>query len=154
MTNPTLPARDDFVIRKVLILAVIVLSAALAVGLAQTGTGTYLLRKAGLSAAPAGYTSLAFADPQSLPTRLPHARSQVKTSFAVSNTSAGPRSYHWSIVLDHGRALASGDVSVPAGGSATVTRTVTVACASGQARITVRLAAPAESIDFRAACSR
>jgi hypothetical protein len=153
MTDLTSPRRANPVAGKVLILMVIVLCAALAIGLAQTSAGGYLLREAGLSARPAGFTSLAFADPQSLPARLP---SSVRTSFTVTNTSGDPHSYQWSISMDHAghtTPLAAGQVSVPAGGSTTVTRTVTASCANGQARMTVRLAAPAESIDFWAACS-
>lgn len=155
MTSSPLPGPETSAVRRILVLTLLVLSAALAAGLAQTSAGTLLLRKAGLSAAPASYTSLAFTDPRSLPARLARARSQVPISFAVGNNSAGPRSYHWTIAADragHLTSLAAGDVRVPAGGSATVTRTVTARCAGGQARITVALAAPAESVDFQAAC--
>jgi hypothetical protein len=156
MADSTLPRRESFVAGKVLVLTLIVLAVALAAGLAQTSAGTFLLRKAGLAAVPASYTSLAFTAPQSLPARLAHARSLVRISFAVGNASAGPRSYHWTIAADHaGHAtwLAAGDVRVPAHGRTAVTRTVTVRCAQGQVRITAGLATPAESVDFQAACS-
>jgi hypothetical protein len=155
MADSALPGRESPVAGKVLGLTLIVLAVALAAGLAQTSAGTFLLRKAGLVAAPAGYTSLAFTDPQSLPTRLAQARSQVRISFTVGNASADPRSYYWTIAADragHATSLAAGDVRVPAHGSTAVTRTVTARCAGGQVRITARLAAPAESVDFQAAC--
>jgi hypothetical protein len=156
MAHAALPSRAGFVTRKDLILVTIVAAAALAAGLAQTSAGQSVLRRAGLAQHPASYTSLAFADPQSLPTRLSAAPTRVSVPFAVTNTSAGLRSYHWSIVLDRaGRTdpLAAGEVAVPAGDRAAVAATVTASCAAGQARMTVRLTAPAEAIDFWLACS-
>ena len=125
-------------------------------GLAQTSPGHSLLREVGLSAEPATYTALAFTNPQSLPSHLPAAPAQVAVSFAVSNVSPDPHSYSWSIVLEAAgqtSRVAAGEVGVPAHGHATVTRTVTASCPGGQAVMAVRLAAPAESIDFQAACS-
>jgi hypothetical protein len=148
--------RVDFVPVKGLVLAVIVAAAALAAGLAQTSAGHSLLQAAGLYAEPANYTSLAFTDPQSLPTHLSPAATRVNVSFTVSNASANSRTYSWSMVLDragHTNRLAAGVVRVPAGDRATVSRTVGASCAGGQARMTVELTAPAESIDFLAACS-
>ncbi|MGO9780195.1 MAG: hypothetical protein ACLPQY_10585 [Streptosporangiaceae bacterium] len=127
-----------------------------AVGLAQTSPGHSLLREVGLYAEPATYTALAFTNPQSLPSHLPAAPAQVAMSFGVGNASPGPQRYSWSIVLEAAgqtSRLAAGDVGVPAHGHATVTRTVTASCPGGKAVIAVRLAAPAESIDFQAACS-
>ncbi len=126
------------------------------VGLAQTSPGHSLLREVGLYAEPATYTALAFTNPQSLPAHLPAAPAQVAMSFAVSNASPDPHSYSWSIVLEAAgqtSRLAAGEVGVPAHGHATVTRTVTASCPGGKAVMSVRLAAPAESIDFQAACS-
>ncbi len=127
-----------------------------AVGLAQTSPGHSLLREVGLYAEPATYTALAFTDPQSLPSHLPAAPAPVAVSFAVSNVSPDPHSYSWSIVLEAAgqtSRVAAGEVGVPAHGHATVTRTVTASCPGGQAVMAVRLVAPAESIDFQAACS-
>ena len=126
------------------------------VGLAQTSPGHSLLREVGLYAEPATYTALAFTNPQSLPSHLSAAPAQVAVSFAVSNVSPDPHRYSWSIVLEAAgqtSRVAAGEVGVPAHGHATVTRTVTASCPGGQAVMAVRLAAPAESIDFRAACS-
>ena len=148
--------RVDFVPVKGLILAVIVAAAALAAGLAQTSAGHSLLQAAGLYEEPASYTSLAFTYPQSLPTHLSAAATRVNVSFTVSNASADSRTYHWSMVLDrsgHTHRLAAGLVRVPAGDHATVSRAVRASCPGGQARMTVELTAPAESIYFLAACS-
>jgi hypothetical protein len=156
MAHAALPPRAGFVTRKDLILLIIVAAAALAAGLAQTSTGHFLLKQAGLYAAPASYTSLAFIDPQSLPTHLSPAPTRVSVPFAVTNTSADSRSYQWSIVLERGGRsyrLAVGEVRVPAGDRGTVAGTVTASCATGQARMTVQVAAPAESIDFWLACA-
>jgi hypothetical protein len=156
MAHAVLPPRAGFVTRKDLILVTMVAAAALAAGLAQTSAGRALLGRAGLYDTPASYTSLAFTDPQALPAHLSPAPARVSVPFAVTNTSAGPRSYLWSIVLDRaGRSypLAAGEVRVPAGARATVAGAVTASCAAGQARLTVQVAAPAESIDFWLACS-
>jgi hypothetical protein len=156
MAHAALPPRAGFLTRKDLILVTMVAGAALAAGLAQTSAGHRLLGQAGLYEQPASYTTLAFIDPQSLPTQLSAAPTRVSVPFAVTNTSGGPRSYHWSIVLDragHSSRLAAGEVRVPAGDRGTVAGTVTASCATGQARMTVQIAAPAESIDLRLACS-
>lgn len=157
MINASLPRRANFASGKNFIIwAAIIAAVTLAVGLAQTGIGHSLLRRAGLYEAPTSYTSLAFADPQSLPMHLSSAPTKVKMSFALSNTSTGLRSYHWSIMLERARRnyrLAAGEVSVPAGENMTVARTVTASCASGRALMMVQVATPAESIDFWVTCS-
>jgi hypothetical protein len=157
MAHAALPPRAGFVTRKDLILVTIVAAAALAAGLAQTSAGHFLLGQAGLDEKPASYTAIAFTDPRSLPAHLSAAPARVSAPFAVTNTSAGPRSYHWSITLDragHSYRLAAGQVEVPAGDRRTVAGTVTASCPSGPARLTVQVAAPAESIDFWLACPR
>ena len=156
MAHAALPSRAGFVTRKDLILVTIVAVAALAAGLAQTNAGRSLLGAAGLYEKPASYTALAFTDPQSLPAHLEAAPTRVTVRFAVTNASAGPRSYHWSIVLEragHLYRLAAGEVRVPAGQRDTVAGTVTASCATGQARLSVQVAAPAESIDLWLACA-
>jgi hypothetical protein len=148
-------AHVGFVTGKDLVLAAMVAVAALAAGLAQTSAGHSVLRQAGLYEEPASYTSLAFADPQSLPAYLSPVPTQVSVPFVVTNTSERPRSYHWSIALERaGRTedLAAGEVQVQAEDSATVTTTVGAECAEGQARMTVQIGAPAESVDFWLAC--
>lgn len=129
---------------------------ALAAGLAQTNVGHPLLRGAGLYEEPESYTALAFTSPQSLPTRLSSHPTSVRMSFAISNASADPRSYHWSIELKrtgHAYRLATGEVEVPAGNRVSVAKIVKASCVDGQARMTVQVAAPTESIDFLMACS-
>jgi hypothetical protein len=157
MAHAALPPRAGFVTRKDLILVTLAAAAALAAGLAQTSAGHWMLGQAGLYQEPASYTSLAFSDPPSLPAHLSATRTRVSAPFTVTNTSPGPRAYHWSMMLDHAGheyRLAAGEVRVPAGGRATVAGTVTASCATGQARLTVHVADPAESIDFWLACSR
>lgn len=141
---------------KGLMVAALVAAAGLALALAQTSAGHALLRSAGLYEGPAGYTSLAFTDPQSLPSQLIAVPARVSVSFGISNSSADPRSYHWSVVLQRtgrSRRLAAGQVEVPAGESAVVAPTVTASCSAGQARMSVQLAAPDESVAFWMACS-
>ncbi len=148
-----LPPRAGFRRVKGLMVAAV---AGLALALAQTSAGHALLRSAGLDQPPASYTSLAFTSPQSLPAYLAAVPTRVSISFTVSNSSADPRSYHWSVELQRaGRPnrLAAGEVAVQAGERATVARTVTASCSAGQARMSVQLAAPAESIAFWLACS-
>lgn len=130
--------------------------AVLTLGLAQTGAGRSLLRAAGLSQGPETYASLAFSDPQSLPASLPAAGTEVPISFVISNPSANSQRYQWSVVLEksgHVARLASGVAQVPARGHATVSRRVTASCSGGRASMTVRLANPAESVDFWTACA-
>jgi hypothetical protein len=151
-----LPPRHGLRPARGLLAAVMVVVAGLALALAQTSPGHALLRSAGLDQPPASYTSLAFTSPQSLPAYLAAVPTPVTISFTVSNSSADPRSYHWSVVVQRaGRAnrLSAGEVAVQAGERATVARTVTASCSAGQARMSVQLAAPAESIAFWLACS-
>lgn len=157
MVHAKLSRRADFVRVKSLITWVAIVAAvALAAGLAQTSVGHSLLRGAGLYDEPESYTSLAFTNPQSLPTRLSSRPTRVRMSFAISNASADPRSYRWSIELKrtgHIYRLATGKVEVPGGNRAPVARIVKASCVEKQARITVKIAEPVESIDFLMACS-
>lgn len=126
-------------------------------GIAQTGYGRTVLRTVGLSPPSGSYTALSFANPQELPTRLRSKVSQVQVSFAIRNASnsSASRVYNWVILLSHsGRSLtaAAGQVMVPFGAVRTVNKTVRTSCAKGQLQLTVRLANPAEHIDFWTAC--
>jgi hypothetical protein len=128
----------------------------LVLGLAQTSAGRSVLQAAGLYRGPAAYTSLAFSNSQSLPASLPATGTKLAVSFVISNVSTSPRRYQWSVLLNqrgHTSRLAVGGTQVPANGRATVSRRVTVSCSSGQARLVVKLADPAESVDFWAACA-
>jgi hypothetical protein len=151
-----LPPRRGLRPARSLITAATVTAAGLALALAQTSPGHALLRKAGLYEEPASYTSLAFTNPQSLPAQLSPVPSRVSVSFGISNSSADPHSYHWSVLLHRAgqvKHLAAGEAEVPAGESTTVAPVVTAACSAGQAQVSVQLAAPAESIAFWLACS-
>lgn len=128
---------------------------AMLVALAQTPPGHSLMRLTGLATAPAQYTSLYFTDPGGLPASVPAGHVGLKVSFAVHNAAQSAGSYQWTITLQHGSKTdpaATGTVSVPAGGTATESTPVSTLCRSGTLEVTVRLAAPAESIHFKAAC--
>jgi hypothetical protein len=157
MVHATVSGRADFVRVKSLITWVAIVAAGtLVAGIAQTSVGHSLLREAGLYEGPESYTALAFTSPQSLPTRLSSHPTDVRISFAISNASADPRSYRWSIELKRTgdiHRVATGKVEVPAGNRASVARIVKASCVGGQTRITVQVAAPAEAIDFLMACS-
>jgi len=129
--------------------------AAAAAGLAQTPAGQTMIRKAGLDPAPAGFTALAFTSPRSLPASLRSRKPAVPVSFLIRDVSGSPRQYQWQILLVRRRRslrMASGTVAIPAGHTATIGRTVPASCVGRQVELEVRLVAPAEAIDFRAAC--
>jgi hypothetical protein len=151
-----LPPRPGLRPARGLITAAVVAAAGLALALAQTSPGHALLQKAGLYEEPAGYTSLAFTNPQALPAQLSPVPGRVSVSFGISNSSADPQSYHWSVLLHRAgqvKRLAAGEVEVPAGESTTVAPMVTAACSAGQVQLSVQLAAPAESIAFWLTCT-
>jgi hypothetical protein len=157
MVHTIVSRRADFIrVKSLITWLAIVAAVALAAGLAQTNVGHYLLRAVGLYEEPESYTSLAFTNPQSLPTRLSSRPTRVRMSFAISNASADPRSYHWSIELKrtgHIYRLATGEVEVLADDRTSIARIVKASCKEGQARMTVQVAAPVESIDFLMACT-
>lgn len=123
-------------------------------GVAQTSSGQGLLRDMGLSQAPS-FTELAFTHPQNLPTQLRSKHASINVSFGIQNVSGSSRTYRWSIMT-----LASGQkhprtagvVRLPAQGHATVDKDLALSCVQGQLQVVVRLASPAESIDFWVAC--
>lgn len=134
-----------------LALAAVVLVTA---GIAQTGAGQALLRQAGVIASAPGYTELAFARLQALPAQ---AASQAKfnVSFVINNVTSVTHDYQWSLWLvnnGHTHYMGKGDTPLEAGHGATVTHAVVMTCSAGRARIVVRLASPAESIDFWSKC--
>lgn len=125
------------------------------VSLAQTSQGHTLLADAGLYETPAVYTELAFSQPTALPTTLKEPGGDVTVSFGIHNVSATVRAYEWSIVVVHdgkSQVKASGTAPVPSQGRTSIARSVVAACASGQTQVVVRLAAPAESINFWMTC--
>jgi hypothetical protein len=141
---------------KASIAVAIVAVLALALSLAQTAAGRSVLQAAGLYRGPSAYTSLAFSNPQSLPASLPATGTERAVSFVISNVSTSPHRYQWSVFLNqrgHASRLAAGGTQVPADGHAAVSRRVTVSCSGGRARLVVKLADPAESVDFWTACT-
>jgi hypothetical protein len=132
-------------------------------GLAQTSRGHTLLSDVGLYKVPASYTELAFTDSGALPDQLisakgakGQARGQVPVSFSVRNVSGSSRAYQWSIAVIVGgksQLKAAGTVGVPAQGKATVAKSVAAVCGKAPSlQVAVRLASPAESIDFWVSC--
>jgi hypothetical protein len=125
-------------------------------GIAQTSLGRALARQAGLLQEPAGYTSLSFLRPQSLPDQLTSRRASIDVSFVIHNAAATANYYQWSVFLTqtgHTRRVSSSSLRVGPGHEATINRSVSVDCARGQLHIVVKLAHPAESIDAWALCS-
>jgi hypothetical protein len=125
------------------------------VTVAQTPPGHSLLRLTGLVQSPAAYSALYFTDPGGLPATLPSGHVALNVSFAVHNASASANSYRWAVQLVQGtraHLAASGTTAIPAGGTKAENRAVSTVCPSGVLEVVVRLAAPAESIHFRAAC--
>jgi hypothetical protein len=123
--------------------------------LAQTAQGHVLLADVGLYEKPATYTELAFSQPTALQNALNEPGGDVQVSFGIHNVSGDAQSYQWSVaVVDSGKSQvkASGTAQVPGQGRTSVDRSVAVACPSGQTEVTVRLAAPAESISFWLKC--
>jgi hypothetical protein len=130
-----------------------------AVSLAQTPAGHMVLRRAGLDTTPPPYTALSFAQPQSLPARLPTPRTSVHVPFTIHNESSGTRSYQWSLKASRvgraGRLTArsvSGTSTLAPGATVTMDPALPLVCHGGQIRITIRLASPAESIHFLSRC--
>jgi hypothetical protein len=114
-----------------------------------------LLRDAGLYETPATYTELAFSQSAALPSTLAEPSGNVKVSFGIHNVSDAAHSYQWSIAVVHSgksQVKATGTVPLPAQGRISLARSVAAACASGRTQVVVRLAAPAESINFWVTC--
>lgn len=130
-----------------------------AASLAQTSPGHAMLRQAGLEAPPPASTALSFARPQSLPGRLPTRRTTLRVPFTVHNNSSVIRSYRYSLTASRaGNAggltarPVSRTITVVPGATITLDPALSLVCDGGQVRVTVRLAEPAESIDFLSRC--
>lgn len=129
----------------------------LTAGISQTNVGHMILRNAGVTGGPTGYTSLAFSHSQILPKPLGPTPANVEVSFVIQNSGDAPRGYQWLVSLAQGprkHDVATGSVRIAAGHGATITRYAKSSCTQGQIRIVVRLAEPAESIGAWIACSR
>jgi hypothetical protein len=125
------------------------------VGLAQTQQGHVLLRNVGLYETPAAYTELTFSDPGALPSALEKPSGSVRVSFGIHNVSEASRSYQWSIAFARAgktTVKASGVAVTPAQGRSGITRSVVASCVGGRLQVIVRLASPAESINFWMTC--
>jgi hypothetical protein len=132
----------------------LVVVVAFAVEAAQTSLGHTLLQKAGLVKTPS-YTALSFAAPQLLPTQLPAQNSSVGVSFVIHNATASAHAYNWQVQLVRGKSstsAASAQTLVPAGASTIVANTIKTSCVGGKIGFVIKLAVPAESINFWSAC--
>lgn len=136
----------------VILIAVIMLATCLA----QTSSGHAMLQRAGLFEQPAGYTSLAFLSPQSVPKQLSAEKKTVRVSFTIRNAGRTLHNYRWSVLLVQGIRtyhINAGSVRVASGREVVIKRSARISCMHGQVRIVVSLAYPAEFIDAWAACS-
>lgn len=134
----------------------LVAAVALAAGIAQTGFGHNVLRKAGLLEEPTSYTSLAFVDPRlNVIENLSARQVPVSVSFEIHNATSTPRYYQWSVFLvqrGHTHGTAAGSVHLASGRGAAITRSVNISCRRGRVRVIVKLASPAEFIDAWMTC--
>jgi hypothetical protein len=123
--------------------------------LAQTGPGHSLMRAAGLTTPAQAYTALSFTDPGGLIANLPSGHIAVTAPFTIANNSATTSTYRWSLLLVRGGATlrtTTGQTTVAPGGSAQVSPEAQALCPSGRLKVVVRLAEPAQAIDFWADC--
>lgn len=128
---------------------------AVLVALAQTPPGRSLMRLTGLAKSPAPYSALYFTDPRGLPASVPAGHVGLNVSFAVHNATGSGNTYRWTVRVVEAaktRSAASGTLTVAAGGTQRENTQVSVLCPSGTLDVVVQLAAPAESIDSKAAC--
>jgi hypothetical protein len=138
--------------KSLVLLVVLVL---LCAGFAQTSQGHVLLGDVGLYEQPASYAELTFTTPSDLPSALPKPNSPIDVSFSIHNVSGAARAYQWSIVLaksGQSHVKASGSATAPPQGRVTVTKSVEMVCVGGRLQVLVRLASPAESVDFWVTC--
>jgi hypothetical protein len=136
-------------------LVLLVVMVLLCVGLAQTNQGHVLLSDVGLYEQPASYAELTFTAPGDLPSALPSSNSPIDVSFSIHNVSGAASAYQWSVILTktgQSHVKASGTATAPAQGRVTVTKSVAMACVGGRLQVLVRLARPAESVDFWVTC--
>lgn len=129
--------------------------ALLCVGAAQTSPGHSVLVGLGLSETPPSYTELAFTDAGSLQESVASLQAPVTVSFDIHNVSASARSYKWSIVAEHGttnEGSLSGSATVAAQGRQSFIENVQVTCPSGRLQMILKLASPAESLNFWVSC--
>jgi len=127
----------------------------LCAGVAQTSPGHSVLVGLGLTQTPSGYTELSFTSPDGLQQFVASEQAPVTVSFAIHNVSGSSKSYQWSVVALHNGSnvgSSSGNLSVAAQGHASATTNVQVTCPSGRIQMVLKLADPAESLNFWVAC--
>jgi len=127
----------------------------LCAGAAQTSPGHSVLVGLGLTQTPPSYTELAFTNPGSMQESIASLQAPVTVSFGVHNVSVSSRAYQWSIVALHNGANVgseSGSLTVAAQGRASLIENVQVTCPSGRLQVVLKLASPAESLNFWVAC--
>lgn len=151
---PTRPGKAGTVRRFRALLGLLAGAAVIAV-LAQTPPGSFMLRETGLVKPAPTYTSLYFSDPNTLLTKLPFGHFSVDVPFSVHNASNTTVTYQWTIQTVVGQKstrVASGHITEAPNTTYSRNETVTGLCLSRELVIIVKLAKPAQSIDFRAVC--
>jgi hypothetical protein len=136
------------------VLAVALASLLLVIGMSQLSIGQAVLKNVGLVGSPGAYTSMAFQNPQDLPTQLGRL-TIVKVAFEISNATTSSNDYRWNLLLlkdARNRRVSTGDVRVSPGQTVSVTRSVRISCEKDRVRITVMLAQPNEHIDAWMTC--
>jgi hypothetical protein len=136
----------------------LLVSAALLVGLAQTGAGADALGSLGLRSQAEGFTELGFKASGSLPRHVGGPGDDTSMPFIVGNHEGAKRSYAWIVEqrtghgtreLAHGTTPELGDAR-----STMITPAVTVDCVEPRVRVIVRLVEPAQSIAFWTRCAK
>jgi hypothetical protein len=127
-----------------------------AAGGLQTRPGRDLLAAAGLTARPAGYTELAFAEPKSLPRQSSSTSMFVAPAFVIRNVTGSPQDYTWSLLLTTSgqtREAASGQATLADGQAVTITPLSRIQCTPGALTVGVRLDDGTQSIRFLTTCT-
>jgi hypothetical protein len=141
----------------------LVVVAAAATGIGQTGAGHALLEKAGLIQRPTGYTALYFRDPTN-PVMIPNSagkRVPYTLSFFVHNARPRLQGYRWSLLLvqrpGQARTVKSQSAAVGPGKTVLISHTGKFTCDRyRRVEFIVRLAGSGthEAIHAWAACGR
>jgi hypothetical protein len=121
----------------------------------QTNIGHTILKRTGLSAEQAGYTSLSFSNPLSLPHSPVSKRQGLLVSFVINNQADTSQDYLWSLrLLQQGASpeVDSGQLELAPGRLETINRSVNLRCVAGRVKIVVELVKPEESIDAWVDC--
>jgi hypothetical protein len=137
------------------VLAAFIVILLLGVGMSQMSVGQAVLKSAGLVGSSNTYTSLAFLNPQSQPTRISSSGTNVNVAFVIRNATTTAHDYQWSLVLlqdGHNHRLAVREIRVQPGLEASVNNKIKISCRKGKIRLTVSLARPAEHIDAWMIC--